>query len=98
MLAGINFVGIDPADIALLALFPVLLVIRPSIIKLDRLDRTPRFLIFVFLFLYVVSATINPFNILILVFCSMFLYLLNCFLNISKAMNKIPINKINKYQ
>ncbi len=62
MLAGINFVGIDPADIALLALFPVLLVIRPSIIKLDRLDRTPRFLIFVFLFLYVVSATINPFN------------------------------------
>lgn len=62
LLAGINFVGVDPADVALLAVLPWLLHARPGFPALLQLTLLCRVQILLFLILYIVSASINPFN------------------------------------
>ena len=63
LIASINFVGIDPADIALVALLPILFYRRFHTLLLPRLEVWARNCIFIFISCYLLSLLINPFNI-----------------------------------
>lgn len=62
LIASINFVGIDPADIALVVVLPILCFGRWHSLLLQQLEMRARICLFVFIGCYLLSLVINPFN------------------------------------
>ena len=62
LIASINFVGIDPADVMLVAVLPILLFGRFDSLFLPRLEMRVRICILIFIACYFLSLLISPFN------------------------------------
>ena len=62
LIASINFVGIDPADVMLVAVMPILLFSRFHSLFLPKLETRVRICILIFITCYFLSLLINPFN------------------------------------
>lgn len=63
VLAGVNFSGVDPGDFVLVAMLPLVLLLRPGAALLPRVGAVVRVLLFAFLASYVVSVAANEFRV-----------------------------------